>query len=57
MLGKTEQWIGDMTHGNRSTPPYAVEAVCEVLKLDEQSRYRLHIAAARDAGYRIPVFL
>lgn len=56
-IGKGDQWIGDMMHGGRSTPPTAVESICSALGADEQTRYRLHIAAARDCGYRIPVFI
>lgn len=56
-LGKSDSWIGDMMHGERTTPASAVDAICDTLSANEQERYRLHVAAARDAGFRIPVFL
>ena len=56
LLDWNKMRVSAMMTGDIYTTPDNIAKVAKVLSLDEQSTYRLHIAAARDCGYRIPLF-
>lgn len=52
-LGRTPSQIYNLLYGLSNPVPLAIERIVAVLKADDREAYRLHLAAARDRGYRI----
>ena len=47
----SKQFIGMMALGNRRVPAEQLRRMCEVLRLDQDERRKLHTAAAKDYGF------
>jgi hypothetical protein len=52
-VGRTPSHVSNYVYGLANPSPVSIEDIVDGLEASEREAYRLHLAAARDRGYRI----
>ena len=53
IIGTSPQYVSAIVRGSKSVSPARIDQIAAAMDLDKASVSRLHVSAARDAGFRL----